>query len=649
MGVLPLVYNRFDGGMSTDLKIGIPNSFAYSQSVDFRKSPSQLTVLPGLQQEDNEVVVDLIQNEVMIDSGIIYAIGSLGNIYRYFATSSGGLGDWINLGDVGDVCSFGIDYRQDARAIYVCSQKTVSLISLTVMGEDAVINPNFYADSFSTYDNTATVGFNVNSYQIDGVKTTSLSSAINENVRRYFQTDIEPLSKVSVFYTTVPTGTQNLVVHDGLNNIVATATVFAADISANTWVDFVIDTFPSARLYVAPNARTYHIHITSANSDGIITSLATNDFSGINLMIYASRLIYTLNGMHPMTRFLQYECIGNANYLSVWEPLEDPPTNADWQRHRLVFPLEYEVCGLAVQNEFLAIAAGRTTTTATGDPQAGIIFFWDGTSPTYNYDVRIPEGNPQCLHEYKNVLYYYAGGAWYTITGPASQPVKIRTMPGTDTEYSGTDQTITVNPYAATVRRGIHLMGWPSVSTDTNINFGVYSWGAIDKNFPDSFGYSYILSSGTKNYTESNNLQIGMVKAFGDLLHVSWQDANNGTFGVDVINNSSAPATNSIWESRIFDNGFVAREKLGIYTQVTCLELPDDASFVIKYSINRGDWIYSDPFNSTNIEEGIARFDINDGRFYEAQVGIEITSGTTTPTITSINLIFDDCRSESLI
>lgn len=222
-------------------------------------------------------------------------------------------------------------------------------------------------------------------------------------------------------------------------------------------------------------------------------------------------------------------------------------------------------------------------------------------------------------------------------------------MPGTDTEYSGTDQTITVNPYAATVRRGIHLMGWPSVSTDTNINFGVYSWGAIDKNFPDSFGYSYILSSGTKNYTESNNLQIGMVKAFGDLLHVSWQDANNGTFGVDVINNSSAPATNSIWESRIFDNGFVAREKLGIYTQVTCLELPDDASFVIKYSINRGDWIYSDPFNSTNIEEGIARFDINDGRFYEAQVGIEITSGTTTPTITSINLIFDDCRSESLI
>lgn len=818
MTKLPLVYNRFDGGMSTDLKLGIPNSFAYSQSVDFRKSPSQMTVLPKPTQEDTEVVKDLIQNEVMVPSGIIYALGDQGFFYK--RTTAGVWSTEANL----NAGTFGLDYRKDTDSIYICGQKSVSLYNQ--VSTSPTIYPDYYGQSFSTLNNSDSVGFNVSAYQQGSTNATVLATAIIEDQvhRRYFQSDIEPLSQLSATFASFGNVTVTATVHDGNDNVIATSTrVFStATDTPNQSYDFPI-AIP-ARIYVAPNARTYHIHWTvNTGTATSVTSSVTNDLSSMDLKIWADRFVQTTNGMHPQARFLQYQVFGNANYLSVWEPLSDPPTNNEWLRHRLVFPMEYEVCGLAVQNEFLVIAAEKNTTTDGFTQQQGILFFWDGTSPTYNYDVRIPEGSPYALHEYENVIYYYAGGAWYTITGPASQPRKIRTMPGTDTEYSGTNSEVIVYPYAATVRRGIHMLGWPSSTTNTSINFGVYSWGAVDKNFPESFGYSYLLSTGTKNYTAGNNLQIGMVKAFGDIMHTSWRDgaagapvttgltsptvgaddssigtvnwnsvsnitssdnqyataslsevtglrtthylvgsaygfalpadaqvtgievaiehkANstnravdnavrlvraNGTFGtanradaanywpasdtivtygsptdlwddawtptdinsanfgaalsatlnlssgavtasvdhirinvyytrlttncgIDVITNASLPSPTAIWESRIFDNGFVARQKLGLYLQVTCLELPTDASFVIKYSLNRGDWVYSDPFDSTNIVENIARFDITRGRFYEIQMGIEIVSGTTTPTVTSVTLIFDDNRAEEL-
>jgi hypothetical protein len=307
------------------------------------------------------------------------------------------------------------------------------------------------------------------------------------------------------------------------------------------------------------------------------------------------------------------------------------------------------VCGLAVFNEYLAIACERTST-STNTPQEGIIFFWDGTTPSYNYYTKIPEGSPYAIHEYKNVIYYYAGGTWYAISSPASQPVKVRTMPGVDTEYSGTTAQIKVYPYAATVRNGIHMMGWPSTTTSTSIQFGTYSYGAVDKNFPDSFGYSYSISTGATTYTAQNNLTIGMVKSYGSMMHMSWRDDTNGGYGIDVIDNSSTPATTAVWESIIFDNGFTSKDKSGLYLLASFLEMPADCSFMLKYKLNRGSWVYSNVFMTANLKyPGIARFDVTgNNRFYEAQIGIEIISGTTTPTVTSIGLIFDDNRQEAL-
>lgn len=645
MAIKAFLQRNFEGGWSTDLKVGIKNSFAYSKAIDFRKKPSQMTVLPQPRREDNGVLKDLVQNEVMTNDGTIYATGSTGFFYKRTTA-----GVWSAESSMVPG-TFGMDYRIDADAIYVCGRKSVSLYQ--PVSSTPSMKPAFYGSSFSTYNNSTNTGFNVNSYQVGSSQTTLVTTAYNENdaLRRYFQTDIEPLQKIGVFVTAKGTGDWTLTLHDGLNNTLASSTITNANLTNNITNYF---TFPNAtnsqvRLYVKPNARTYHFHLTSTVADGTVSSTVKNDLSSCDLEVWADRMVQTNNGMHPMTRFLQYECIGNSNYLSVWEPLSDPPTNDEWQRHKLVFPQEYEVCGLAVFNEYLAIACERTTT-STDNPQDGIIFFWDGLSSTYNYLTKIPEGSPYAIHEYKNVIYYYAGGTWYAIGSPASQPVKIRTMPGTDTEYSGTNSQIKVYPYAAAVRKGIHMMGWPSTTTNTSIQFGVYSYGAVDKNFPDSFGYSYPISTGSTTYTAQNNLTLGMVKSYGSLLHISWRDDLNGGYGIDVVDNTSTPATTSSWESIIFDNGFTSKEKTGLYLLASFLDLPADCSFKLKYSINRGSWVYSNIFNSTNLTYPMyARFDVTgNSRFYEAQIGIDIISGTTTPTFTSVGLIFNDNSEESL-
>lgn len=652
MALMPLIFKSFEGGMSTDLKFGIKNSFAYSQSIDFRKSPSQLTVLPGTRREDNGIVRDLVQNEVMTQDGTIYGIGSLGSFYRRTTA-----GIWSKEADI-NIGTFGIDYRKDTDSIYVPTNKSVSLYN-NVSGANGspAMYMNYYASSYSTSDNSATVGFNVAAYQAGSTSTYALLTAINESNtnRRYFQSDIEPLNKISVFVVAKGTGDWTLTLHDGTDAVLATATVTNANLIPNTFNDFVFTsaTNGQVRIYVTPNARTYHFHLTSTVAAGTVSASVQNDFSTADCEVWADRLVMPNNQMHPMARFLQYECFGNANYISVWEPISTPPTNAEWQRHRLVLPMEYECCGLAVQNEFLVGAFEKFTTSTQSIPQEGLLIFWDGSSPTYNYFVRIPEGSPQCVHEYKNVIYYYAGGDWFAIASPTTQPTKVRSMPGSATEFSGANSTINVYPYAATVRRGIHLMAYPSQTTNTSINFGVYSYGSVDKNFPDSFGYSYILSTGSQNYSVANNLTIGMVKSFGDVLHISWRDSSSGEgYGVDVVDNTSNPASTAMWQSLIFDAGAPSKRKKGDYMKVSYLPLPSGATVTPMYSINRGAWVSGQAFSNTVLYKSntnYCRLDIPEGDFNELQLGLLLTSTTATPTITSLALWFDTNNEESSV
>lgn len=646
-------YKSWSGGQGTDKKTGQPNSFADSQALDFRKSPSQLSVLPGTRKADNNVVTDLVQNEVMTEAGIIYAVGSAGNVYKV-ATD----GTWNLFGNIGEVGTFGIDYRQDQDAIYIAG--TTSVSSITTVSGTPVLNPGYYGESQSTYDNSTLAVFNVNSDQSDGDTTTLLDTTYVENVdteERFFQTDIQPITKIGVFVTTKGTGTWTLVVHDGQNRLLGTASLTTGNINNNDWNYFTFTTPIQAN--VAPNnAQTYHFHLTSTVSDGYIRSTELNDLSSCDMELYADRLVSTVNGLHPMQTFQQFEVIGNGRYLSVWENLgEAEPSNSAWQRQRLTFPPGYEVCGLAVFNEFLVIATERVT---SGDetPQDGIIFYWDGLSDTYNYFTKIPEGSPEAIHEYENVIFYVSAGNWYAITSVAATPEKIRRLPGSENVYTMSNSQTQIYPYAATVRYGVHLLGWPSVSTNTEIPFGVYSWGKVDYSQPNAFGYSYVLSTGSQYRDGTNDLTIGMVKNFGNRLHISWRDdSQSPAYGVDVIDADSTPAPYATWESLIEDLGIVTKQKLAAYFECKWLDIQDGVEIVLKYSVDRDEWVESERYSNANKwspqdVEGYGRISWQvPGRFYEIQVGIDIYCDSTVtepPIIVGASLIVDDNSEEML-
>lgn len=664
----PFTQKIFVGGEATDKKVGVKYAFGSSQSIDFRSSPSQFTLLGRPTQQDNGVVKDLIQNEIMTNDGDIYSLGNSGYIYRRDTNGSwGAFGNISGFGNVGNG-AFGMVYRQDQNSIYLASDNNVS--SITNVNTSPTLNAGYYGISQSTYNNNDnTPGINVSADQSTGTKTSSvpIMAALNSNVR-YFQTDIEPLNKIAVQIASKGTGDWTLVVKDGLENTLATTTVVSANLVNGQWNDFVFPT--QVRVTVAPAAQTYHWQLTSTVNDGTIYSTNSNDISSANMQLWADRLVITNNGIHPIAQIQQFVVIGNGRYLSVWEPLGDPnPSNAEWLRHYLQFPPEWEVCGIAQMNEYIAIACEKVSTDPDQNPQDGIIFWWDGIQKAasnvnigaYNYFTPIPEGSPQGIHSYKNVVYYEAGGAWYAMSSIDSQPQKIRTLPFGENSYGNNNNRTKVYPYAATTRNGIQLMAWPSITTNANIPYAVYSWGQTDTTLPNSFGKSYMLSTGSERYSVSNNLTIGMVQSFGDTLHISWRDDSMSVskYGLDVVNASSPLPLYAKWESLIFDNGYVGKYKEAEYMDATWLPLPDGVEIVLKYSIDRGDWVYSERFSNTNIwmdgSDGYASFSIGQAseqaRFHEIQIGIDVycEDGVfETPTITSATLIYDDLGTEAL-
>jgi hypothetical protein len=544
------------------------------------------------------------------------ALGHNGNVYRRLNKV------WSVIGKADDG-AYGLSYRSDVDKVFIASKKTISEYSPITSSPSFKLNK--YGVRYST-DSRA--------YKTGGLNSYGLKTAIFESLtdKQEFQPDIEPLSKIRLNVRAKGTGDWTVTVHDALNTTLGTSTIAAANMTNNT-VEF---TFDPIRMYIKPNARTYHFHVTSTVADGSIFTETGGNMNQCDYEIGADLLIEPINGMHPIQTFQQFECIGNSNYLAVWEPLSDDPSTAEFQAHKLQFPANLEVCGITTWDQYLAIACEQST--SAGDAQSGYIFFWDGTTKRYTYFIKVPEGSPYALHEYKNVLYYYAGGAWYAYAG--GMPKKLRTMPNTDSEFTNVADVTKVYPYMATVRRNAHLLGFPSTTTNQTIEYGVYSFGAIDDNFPDAFGYNYTMSSGDRKNT-SGNLEIGMVKNFGDTLLMSWRNAS-GSYGVDVVDNTADPVTEAVWESLSFFGEISTKQKSALSAEFVFDEL-SDTTITPKYNIDNEGWVYGDAASTGKK----VRININK-RFYSIKIGFDLSTESSSPTVFRGGaLYFDDLREES--
>lgn len=626
----PFIVQSWYGGTSTSAKVGTPSSFAYSRHVDFRKDPGGLTILPKTVKETGSVVTDLVTQMIQLPSGKIVAIGDAGGVY---VRTTGG--SWSKNGTTLTDTTCGMVYLPQLDTIYIPGLTAMH----TITNADSV----FSGGVFTVNNSALTVSLDQSATDSTNIYTTT--TTITESIahRLTFSPTIEPLYSIKTWVTTKGTGNLIVTVHDGANNLLGTKTVANASITNGALNEFVF-TSP-IRQSAKPNPSIYHVHIThdgagTASTIGTATAGVLSALSGTTetavarYETYGNRFVDPINNFHPADTFLQYLVFGNERYLSVWEPISPvSPSNTEYLRHKLTFEPGYEVCGLADYNEFKAIAVEKRSTSATNEVQSGRIYFWDGTAPTFNYYIPVPEGSPYSLFSYKNVLYWTAGGAWWTYSG--GEPVKLKTFPNTDSEYTDLDDQTIVNPNMASVRRSIFLMGYPTSTTNQALQHAVYSWGAVEKNYPDAFGQSYSISTGTRLNTGSNNLRIGLVKNYGDKLFVSWRDGSN--YGIDLVSNASDPFAEATLESLIINNGRPDKTKLALERVITFEALPTGCTITPKYKADRAtNWTSVTDVGGTAAVAGDTEVKMNmDVRYKEIQFAIDFVATTTTPKITS--------------
>jgi hypothetical protein len=679
--------NGFVGGTSIDPKYGIANSFQSSQALDFRQKASQMSVLPGFRQLSGNLP-GLVTAMVQDPNGVRYGIDTLGNLTRF--STSGNISQIASLSSNG---SAGIVYNQQSDQLYIPGQQTVSMYG-QLLG-----TPKFRSDQFGpsastssyvvgvydttngSYDilrnNAQSVGGQISSpSQVSNTLTNTyvLPSGILEATTNYcsFVPDIEPFYSVAVYVNTVGTGNWTLTMHDSLNNNLGSVTINNGSMTTG-WNNFIFASQVRAIINGATTGQAagYHFHLTSsvASTTASVYTVNANDLTGCNFLLFAYRLVKTNNGWHPMTLFGGLMCIGNGPYVSTYTFSNDAsPSNAvsgqhgpGWDRHALSLDFGYEVCGLTTTNQYLVIAAEKRSKSATKTYQDGFLYFWDGTNNQYNFKIEIQMGAPYSVTTINNVVYFICAGSLFAWGGGTSI-IKVRYIAYQNTDYLGVvDQTF-VNPNMMDVRGNLLMIGYPSTTTNTTIPFGIYSWGSVELTYPNSFGFSYdtslLSSQGINKYTTSNNLQIGMIKNFVDQMYMSWQytDTNSVThYGIDLLDNTSAPAANFSWQSLIWDGGVRYKLKKAMKLRINFLPLPSGTTLNLNYTMDRGAMVTADPATgvayTASVGDTALTIELNNSRFHELQWGFSgtCTGATTAPTFTGVTLEVDTLDEERSI
>lgn len=319
--------NRFEGGMSTDFKNGINNGFWDSECLDTRTAPSQMTVLPRFDTMKNtdgtNPITDLILDVIQDQTGVKWAIGKAGNLYKIDTDNQITL-----VGTIPEQSGGNLVYNQLSDMLYVPGQQCVSTYGpLTgYSGTNPSIQPvwhyNVWAQSASTYNgvvnlydvatttysnharnNLQTVGTGAgitSPSQIGAARGTiagtgtaqysytnvTIPSTIDESQanKTAFIPDVEPFYSIAVYIVKKGAGDITLTLHDTYNNVVAAVTIPNAQITENAYNEFVFNA-PGIRSYTgataAPQNGVYHFHLTSsAAADSVNTNMMTNgDFS----------------------------------------------------------------------------------------------------------------------------------------------------------------------------------------------------------------------------------------------------------------------------------------------------------------------------------------------------------------------------------
>jgi hypothetical protein len=485
--------------------------------------------------------------------------------------------------------------------------------------------PTYSTDTAFSGGASGTARGDIDQYLETSGNTYTVPTAISEaaTARQTFVPTKDPQKSIEVLVAAKGTGDWTLTVHDSQNNTLATATIANANVVVGD------NEFVFTSVWRPLIGKSYHFHLTSTVADGTVTTTTASDLETVDFHAYYQFLVD--DEYHPTTRFLNFLAIGNERYVAKWDAITYNP-------HKVTLPSGYRVRCFARFGDYLAIGTWRGSTISSFE--GGKIFFWDGVSATFNIELDVPEGGINAMINKQGILYYIAGSAGdiFRYNGVSQ---KIRRIPKmTEDTYQE------LAPSAITIWRSLLRFG-PSLNSDsTAIEKGVYSWGSMDSQYTESMSYDYPISTGTRT---GNTLKIGVLHPKGTTLFVGWQDGSD--YGIDKITTTNDPYPTATIELLIFDNDQNYKTKKAKGIKVTSEALRSGESYTIKYKKDRdSSWSSGDDSLSVTTVgqvQGSLPIQPDDARFEEFQIAVDMaTSGSTSPAITSISLVFDDNAEE---
>lgn len=642
---------EFYGGLSTDRKIGIENSYYDGECLDVRKSPSQMTVLPMSRTlPDSGVVTGLMTAMTQSKDGNIWGIDEKGSLYKIaennaitkVTSSSTSSGFSLEVSDIDD----GLWWADGGHKLF-----SYGKLLNPIGGNRATSAFEFLADHSEYIDYAIEIQQNGDQifYQSDpdikrsaGAYTAAIKTAVSETNadKILYLPAVVPIAKIGVRFMAKGSGTVTMIIHDENNNIVASSSAkAAASISTSGYTEFEVRPNPSSALSAAnqftcvpwsgdtiEGGSVLHIHLVASTSGFTVKSSTTNNlYLTADITSSAYVLHETFNKKHPMVMYDKLY-IGNGRYVSTKE--SSPLNYIDdtlYIQNALRLDDGFEVCSFSSSDEYLMIGAEKYSAGSTRGFQAGRIYFWDRQSEGPNFYIDCNMGSPKSIFNFGNIVYIIISGALYAYTG-GKELVKVRTLKGTDTEYTAASSITEVYPNMMTIRREILLIAFPSETNAYSVRYGVYGFGSIDKNYPNCFTHNYKIPGATVEETlkqtndDNQHLRIGCIYNFNDTLFYSYEVTTNGNkrVALAVVDNDSGTSTSYMWKSLQYDAGSPAFQKQALRVGIYFDPLPEGTTITPIYRIDDGEWVEG-PATATTGDRYIT-CEVNK-RFHEIQYG----------------------------
>lgn len=436
----------------------------------------------------------------------------------------------------------------------------------------------------------------------------------------------DPQKSIMILVAAIGTGNWTVTVHDSFNNEVAAKTIANASM-ATGYLEFVFATPWRPMLN-----QNYHFHVTSTVNDGTVTTQTASDLSTVSYRTFYQFLVTDVD-YHPIANFLQFLVIGNERYVGTIEATLYEP-------HTLTLPAGWRVRCFGYYNEYLAIGVWKGTTIDEYDQ--GRIFFWDGTAPTYNFFIDVPEGAVNAMLGSRGKLYFMAGyrGKLMVYEGGA-QARKIKNLINTENQ-----NTIDIMPGAITMWRSLLRFGVCGNLDDDTIQRGVYTWGSVNDKYDDSLSFDHPISTGTY---QGNTVKIGLVTTVDSKLLIGWQD--NISYGVDYVDISNPPYATGTMEFLIEDDDEIYHQKQAVTITTQFEPLNSGESVQLKYKLNRNaNWTLLPAVTTTGADVSREVIALGGSRYREYEIGTNLaTSTTTSPTVYGVTLERDDLGTEKRV